>query len=180
MGGRRHAGGSRSAANSTVEWRGELMGESLGRLAILCGLPKSGKTTYAKTMRGEGWVVVCPDTVRLALHGQPFAAHAEPFVWATVELMVRALLQDEHKVLVDATNTTRKRRAQWVRMAQEFGLILDAYVMDTPVEECHYRNSFLMTHGSGSVPSEVIDRMAEQWEPVEEGGIYVVNVGALS
>jgi predicted kinase len=156
------------------------MSEFLGRLAILCGLPKSGKTTYAKTMRHEGFVIVSPDTVRLALHGQGFVPRAEPFVWAAVELMVRSLLQDEHKVLIDATNTTRKRRAQWVRMAQEFGLTLDAYVMDTPVEECHYRNSFLQKYGSTSVPSEVIDRMAEQWEPIEEDGIYVVNVGALS
>ena len=154
------------------------MEEFLGRLAILAGLPKSGKSTYAKTLKEQGWVVVNPDTIRLALHGQQFVASAEPFVWATAELMVRSLLMSEHKVLIDATNTTKKRRAQWVRMAEEFGLTLDAYVMDTPVEECHHRNSFLMTHGSGSVPSEVIDRMAAQWESVEEDGIRVIDVGA--
>jgi len=156
------------------------MGEFMGRLAILCGLPKSGKSTYAKTLKEEGWVIVCPDTVRLALHGQAFVSHAEPFVWAVVELMVRALLQDEHKVLIDATNTTRKRRAQWLRMAQEFGLTLDAYVMDTPVEECHERNDFLGGHGSSGVPPEVIDRMAAQWESVEEEGVHVINIGALA
>ncbi len=156
------------------------MGEFMGRLAILCGLPKSGKSTYAKTMQAEGWVVVCPDTVRLALHGQAFYPAAEALVWATVELMVRSLLSDEHKVLIDATNTTRKRRAQWLKMAEEFGLTLDAYVMDTPVEKCHDRNSFIAKYGSGAVPPEVIDRMAEQWEPVEEEGIRVVNAGAVA
>lgn len=156
------------------------MGEFMGRLAILCGLPKSGKSTYAKTMQADGWVVVNPDTVRLALHGQVFYAAAEPFVWATVELMVRSLLHLEHRVLIDATNTTQKRRAQWRKLAQDFGLTLDAYVMDTSIAECHERNDFIAKYGSGAVPPEVIDRMNEQWEPLTEEGIHVVNVGALS
>ena len=152
------------------------MGEFLGRLAILTGLPKSGKSTYAKTLKEEGWVVVNPDTIRLALHGQQFVASAEGFVWATAELMARSLLMSEYKVLIDATNTTKKRRAQWLKLAQEFGLTLDAYIMDTSVEECHERNNFLLKHGSTGVPPEVIDRMAEQWEPVEEEGVRVVTV----
>lgn len=157
------------------------MGEFMGRLAILCGLPKSGKSTFAKTMQADGWVVVNPDAVRLQLHGQAFYGPAEPFVWAAVELMVRALLAAEHRVLVDATNTTRKRRAQWLKVAQDFGLILDAYVMDTPVEECQNRNDFAAKYGSpsASVPTEVIDRMSAQWEPVTEDGIHRVNIGIL-
>ena len=154
------------------------MGEFLGRLAILCGLPKSGKSTYARTLKEEGWVVVNPDTIRLALHGQQFVASAEGFVWATAELMARSLLMSEYKVLIDATNTTKKRRAQWLRLAQEFGLTLDAFVMDTSVEECHERNEEIRKYGSGAVPAEVIDRMSEQWEPVEEEGIRAVMVGA--
>ena len=152
------------------------MGEFLGRLAILAGLPKSGKSTHARTLKEEGWVVVNPDTIRLALHGQQFVASAEPFVWATAELMARSLLMSEHKVLIDATNTTKKRRAQWLKLAREFGLTLDAYVMDTSVEECRERNDYLLQHGSTGVPPEVIDRMAEQWEPVEEEGVRVVTV----
>ncbi len=156
------------------------MGEFMGRLAILCGLPKSGKSTYAKKLQEDGWVVVNPDTVRLQLHGQAFYPAAEPFVWAAVELMVRSLLASEHRVLVDATNTTKKRRAQWVKLAGEFGLTLDAYVMDTPVEECHYRNDFIAKYGSDAVPREVIDRMATQWEPVEEEGVRRIDIGALA
>ena len=152
------------------------MGEFLGRLAILAGLPKSGKSTYAKILKEQGWVVVNPDTIRLALHGQQFVASAEPFVWATAELMARSLLMSEYKVLIDATNTTKKRRAQWLKLSQEFGLRLDAYVMDTSAEECHERNNWLHEHGSSAVPPAVIDRMAAQWEPVEEEGIRVVMV----
>jgi predicted kinase len=154
------------------------MGEFLGRLAIMCGLPKSGKTTSAKTLQQDGWVRLCPDEVRLVLHGQSFLSAAEPLVWANVELMARALLHGEHKVLIDATNTTAKRRKQWLDLAKSYGIVLEAFVMDTPVEECRARNDFLWKYGSGGVPDEVIDRMAEQWEPVEEEGIEVTRIGS--
>jgi tRNA uridine 5-carbamoylmethylation protein Kti12 len=33
----------------------------MAKLAIKCGLPRSGKTTRAKSLQREGWVRVCPD-----------------------------------------------------------------------------------------------------------------------
>ena len=40
------------------------------RLAITCGLPKSGKTTYARGLQEAWWVRVCPDEVRQALQDE--------------------------------------------------------------------------------------------------------------
>ncbi len=156
------------------------MGEFLARLAIMCGLPKSGKTTYAKTLQADGWVRLCPDEVRLVLHGQAFVPAAEPLVWANVELAARALLHGEHKVLIDATNTTAKRRRQWLDLAKSYGIPLEAFVMDTSIQECRDRNDFLWKHGSGGVPDEVIARMAKQFEAVREEGIEVIRIGALA
>src|SRR5688500_7348676 len=48
-------------------------------LVVVCGLPRSGKTTYART-RNEP--IVSPDAIRLALHGERFNELSEPFVWA--------------------------------------------------------------------------------------------------
>lgn len=148
------------------------MKASCPALAITCGLPRSGKSTLAGEMQLSGWTVVCPDEVRLALHGQAFVPNAEGFVWATTELMVRALLRTGNAVLVDATNTTVKRRAVWLRIAKEFGLQLDALVVDTSLEECHRRNKESLP----PLPSDVIDRMAAQWEYPEEEGIRAVVV----
>ena len=61
-----------------------------------------------------GHPIVCPDSIRLALHGQPFASGAEPIVWATAELMVKALFLSGHEnVILDATNTSAGRRLRW-------------------------------------------------------------------
>lgn len=149
------------------------MGQLLMELAIMCGLPLSGKTTYAKQLRhDEGWVVICPDNVRLALHGKNFYPPAEPFVWAVCELVVRSLLLSEHRVLIDATNTTRKRRKTWLDMAQEFGIALQAFVIDESVEECQHRADV----DNKPYMKVVIERMASQWEPVEEEGIEIATL----
>lgn len=137
------------------------------RLAIMCGLPKSGKSTYARGLQEAGWVRVCPDDIRRALHGRGHHRPAEPLVWANAQLSVRGLLVGGHAVVVDATNTTRERRAPWLEIAHEIEVPLVAFVLQTPVEVCHERN-----RASGEpVPPGVIDRMAERWEPVTEEGV---------
>lgn len=143
------------------------------RLAIMCGLPKSGKTTYARGLQEAGWVRVCPDDIRHALHRQGHHPPTEPLVWANAELTVRALLLGGHAVVVDATNTTERRRAPWLRIARDHEAPIEAFVLGTPAAECHERNRA----SNDPVPAEVIDRMDEQWEPVtEEGiGVYVID-----
>lgn len=138
----------------------------MSKLAIMCGLPRSGKTTRAKRLEREGWDRVCPDEIRLALHGQPFVKEAEPRVWADAWDRARRLLKDDHKVLVDATNLTKKSRRSWRKLADEFGLILDIYLVETPLQVCLERNT-----GTGAVPEGVLRRMNEPYQrPTESEG----------
>lgn len=102
----------------------------MSRLILAAGLPRSGKTTWA---RAQAFPIVNPDSIRLALHGQRFVALAEPFVWATAKVMVRALFLAGHEtVILDATNTTEKRRAEWNSPEWQTEL----HVVDTPADEC--------------------------------------------
>lgn len=78
---------------------------------MMVGLPRSGKTTAA---RGMGHPIVCPDAIRIALHGRSYVESAEPIVWATARLMVASLFLAGHdEVILDACNVTRKRRDEW-------------------------------------------------------------------
>lgn len=82
------------------------------KLIIMVGLPRSGKSTWAKR---SGNPVVNPDSIRLALHGSRFVPLAEPFVWAISVVMVRALFLAGHNtVIVDACHGTKKRRDFWI------------------------------------------------------------------
>ena len=80
-------------------------------LIMTIGLPRSGKSTWAKE---QGHPIVNPDSIRLALHGQNFVEESELMVWCMTKYMVKALFNAGHTfVILDATNLTFKRRDFW-------------------------------------------------------------------
>jgi predicted kinase len=137
----------------------------------MCGIPLSGKSTYAKVLQSQGWVRVSIDDLRLALHGQIYKAEAEPQVWESAELMVRSLLKSGHKVIVDTTNRTRERRKRWRRVAKEFGLTLEIYHLDTDYETCKARNKVLKR-----LPQDVLNQIYKKYQKptLDEGTIIKV------
>lgn len=141
-------------------------------LRIMMGLPASGKSTYCSDLMDHGYVIVNPDKIRLALHGQAFQKLAEGFVWATAELMVRTLLMQGHSVVVDATNMHKQARSRWRSIAGEFGLKLYIDWHKASVETCKARDA---ARASGRVGPEVIDRMAiSLQEPTDKEGIVTL------
>ena len=133
----------------------------MNKLILTVGLPQSGKSTWAKQ---QPHPIVNPDAIRLALHGKPFIGLAEPFVWAIAKVMVRALFLAGHAtVIMDATNTTRKRRDDWKSKDwhRQF------QVFEESVETCKSRASLTAVddaHRDGLLAA--IDRMQEQFEPI--------------
>lgn len=149
------------------------MGGILGPLILTVGLPRSGKSTWA---RKSGCPVVNPDSIRLALHGHVFLKKAEPHVWAIAHTMVEALLLTGHDaVILDATNISPHRRAEW-----QSPLWTCKYVcFPTSKEECIRRALDPDDFRDDLVP--IIERMAKDlvWPTAEvleqvlggEGGI---------
>jgi len=81
-------------------------------LIMTVGLPRSGKSTWARTQRHP---IVNGDSIRLALHGQPYVLEAEPMVSCVKHLMVKALLLAGHDtVILDGTHTTQANRDRWL------------------------------------------------------------------
>ncbi len=151
---------------------GETNSKARNLMVICVGLPRSGKSSWA---RGLGCPIVNPDSIRLALHGQPFAAEAEPFVWAIAEVMAKALFTaGNHTVVIDATNTTEKRRQVWEAIAQKCDASVSYRLFDTPPEECKRR---ARETGQGDL-LPVIDRMAAAWDlTVPESWFPVLGAG---
>ena len=134
-------------------------------LILMVGLPRSGKTTLALTLDIP---IVNPDSVRLALHGERFLADAEPMVWTLTRYMVVSLFLAGHtSVVLDATNTTRKRRDAWVddRWARDFS------VMQTPASTCMQRA--LDAGDTEIVP--IIEKMADEYEPLADDEIEEIT-----
>jgi predicted kinase len=138
------------------------MSDTKKELILMVGLPRSGKSTYAKT---TGFPIVNPDSIRLALHGERFISDAEPMVWAIAKYMVKSLFLAGHStVILDATNTTAKRREEWVSRHWKVSIMH----ITTTKEVCISR---AIEEGDTDI-IQVIERMSENFEdPAEFGSI---------
>ena len=85
-------------------------------LIVMVGLPRSGKSTWA---RKQGLPIVSSDAIRSALYndmgeGERFLKSAEPMIWVICTLMVSALFKAGNtSVIVDNCHVKRKYRDQW-------------------------------------------------------------------
>jgi predicted kinase len=142
------------------------------KLGITVGLPLSGKSSFCKQEQSlNNAVIICPNTIRKALHGELFIPTAEPFVWAITETTIRALLMDSHSVILDACNNSVKRREIWTRMAAEFNIQLTIYNMEPGYDVCTERNTKQKRYDQS-----VIDGMYKRWEPVQPGEGNIITV----
>jgi len=144
-------------------------------LVLTIGLPQSGKSTWA---RMQCYPIVNPDSIRLALHGKPFIPDAEPFVWAIAKCMVKALFFAGHdRVIVDATNTTRKRRDEW--KSSKWTREYIEFERDPAL--CKQRAGITCQdaeHLAGLAAA--IDRMNEQYEPIADDELELPCTSATS
>lgn len=148
----------RTEVREDVQLTAELAIREQHEHILICtvGLPRSGKTTWAKS---QAYPIVNPDSIRLAIHGQRFIGSAEPFVWATAKAMVRALFLAGHQIVIlDVTGNTRKRRDEW--LSKEWATYFK--VISTPAEICFERA--VAENDNEIIPQ--IERMAAQHEPL--------------
>jgi len=140
------------------------------KMVIMCGLPKSGKSTIVDRELRE-YQVICGDDIRLAL-GVEFDPRLEEFVWGTFNTMVRASLIRGLDVVLDGTHTTRFRRERVINLGKEYGADITIIHVKTPYETCIKRAI------ESDFPLAVMERMRANLElepPSEEEGVEVVE-----
>ncbi len=139
-------------------------------LFMLIGLPRSGKTTWAKTKQEiSGGVIVSADTLRWLVYGQRFWGEGEPFVWSIRGIVLKMLLEQGVNIIIDETNSKKERREPIIQMAKTYDYNVFGVTVNTALEECIKRAE----KEGDSVIIPIIRRIYEQFEKeppsLEEG-----------
>jgi predicted kinase len=131
-------------------------------LIAMVGLPRSGKSTIVRQLSEKHHApIVKKDDIRLALHGQVYAAPAEPMVRAISKVMIHALFLSGHEwIIADETHYSREAR-DFVRDGTWATVF---YEVPTPAEICHVRAD---ATGHTWLHS-VIDQMVARHVPLAE------------
>jgi predicted kinase len=167
------------------------------RLGIMCGIQCSGKSTEAKKMMEEGWIVLNPDTFRQVYSKSErtlLDSHSEKKVWFSIGLTAESLLRYGHdkilidetffnkdkRILIDGTFVNENRRKFWTDMAKRFNIELEIYVMPFDVELSLKRNRKISRFKDtyGTTTDNVILKTAKNYSrPTEkEGKIIEVEI----
>ena len=131
------------------------------KITIMCGLPRSGKSTWVKEHKVKGEVVISADDLRLLVYGQRFFDKGEPLVWAVRGHMMEYLMRQGINIIVDETNTTKERRASIIKLAKTYGYYITGYVIS------HVSPNICRERAANDGQYDllpIIDRMADQFE----------------
>lgn len=141
-------------------------------LILLCGIPGSGKTTYAEKMKNSYTYHLSSDAIRKELYGDENIQGNPSDVFTLMQDRTIMLLNNGFDVIYDATNITRKDRASIIAKCPRFAQI-ECHIIWAPIETCIERDAARKR----TVGKEVIDRMLKRFQPVfYDEGINEIKV----
>ncbi len=143
-------------------------------LIILCGIPGSGKSTYAKNYigRNPNAIHLSSDAIRKELYGNENTQGNPGDVFSLMQKRAIDALNNGHDVLYDATNITRKDRQGIISVCPKFARI-ECRIIWAPIVACIERDS----RRERTVGKEVIDRMLKRFQaPYYDEGIDAIQI----
>lgn len=140
---------------------------------MLVGLPGSGKSTHAKQLIENGYIIHSSDAIREELTGDINNQNLNSKVFETLHKRVKQDLKDGKKVIYDATNLSWKRRKAFLQELNSIDCWKVCNVIATPFEICIKQNDMR----DRKVPHEVIDRMYRNFDiPYYNEGWDRINI----
>jgi predicted kinase len=151
------------------------------KIYILCGVPGSGKSTWARKqieeLDGKG-IIISRDVIRFSMLGDDDAyfAHEDAVFDEFIKEIQEAINDQEHtSIFIDATHLNEKNRNKVLSRIWRMGddVIIGVY-FDIPLEECLRRNA--QRTGRALVPETVIKNMYESLtKPLELDEMIVIG-----
>lgn len=141
----------------------------MGVVYMMCGLPGSGKSTFAKNLVNSG-TYISSDDIREELFGDASVQKNGKLVFDVFYFRAKNCLKNGEDVILDATFIDKKSRKQmFEKLGNDHKYI--AYVIDCGVDYAKHNNSLR----DRVVPDEVIEKMNKRFvhPSIDEGFSWV-------
>jgi predicted kinase len=130
------------------------------KITMLCGLPGSGKSTWANQNKRENTIVLSSDKIREELFGAEEIQGNPKQVFNLLYKRAEEALEQEKNVIIDSTNLSRANRKKFIKRFYSLADYLSIIIFLESAEECIERQK----KRDRKVPASVIRRMAQQME----------------
>lgn len=127
-------------------------------LTIMCGLPRSGKSTWIENNK-DNKVVVSNDWIRENILGTTYSDKANAIVWSIADATLRIILSQGTDVIYDGIHLTKSVRKFHIDLARQCGAKVKIVVLKTPLEVCLERNK-----KNKKLPDAALEKMAKMYE----------------
>lgn len=139
---------------------------------MLCGLPGSGKSTYAEKLAASGYTVISSDAIRYELFGDENDQSNNGLVFATMRRCMLECFDHGQNVVFDATNINRKDRKETLKVIPSYVRKI-CHIIWAPFDLCVEQDN----HRARTVGPDVIMRIAKKFQmPYYDEGFDVITI----
>jgi protein phosphatase len=130
-------------------------------LVILCGVPASGKSTFAKEFCEKNGVVhVSTDGIRAEIGSGEGDQTVSGAAFVIARKRIMQSLAAGKNALIDATNVNPKARKDWIKIGREANAFITAVAFEVSKDEVYKRNE----QRERKVFTEIIDSFINRYE----------------
>lgn len=140
---------------------------------MLVGLPGCGKSTYAKKIETEGYVIHSSDAIREELFGDVNSQKDNTKVFDVLHKRIKDDLTKGISCVYDATNMSMKRRKAFLDEISKISCSKKCVLFVVPIEVCKEWNQ----KRERKVPNDVYDKMLKAfWVPAFYEGWNIIQI----
>lgn len=136
-------------------------------IIVLVGLPGCGKSTKAKELEKQGYIIHSSDAIKNELN-----LHNKDDISNVYNILYDRIISDMKlgkNIVYDSTNLTVKRRKDFLNKIKNFNYNKICYTFIVPIDICKERNSYRT--GYAKVTNKAYDNMIRLFElpTIDEG-----------